>query len=164
MPRLSKPLPIGRFVFHGVDDWLAFAIDRDGHWVQFQTECSPCWRMLPACFIGRDGYPDTAEGVLATAILEVGEGYQGNACNVDYVVELAALFLPDGLPRQCAAVIHAAERDGIEIRCGNVVDLCADNCAASLGDIRQALVDAGLSRRFPRATEELPTLADILED
>jgi hypothetical protein len=48
--------------------------------------------------------------------------------------------------------IAAAERDGVIIDDGNVVDLIADQCDNSLGQIRTALFLADLSARFPRAT------------
>lgn len=48
-------------------------------------------------------------------------------------------------------LIAAAERDGVVIDDGNVVDLIADHVDASLTDIRTALVVAGFSARFSRA-------------
>jgi hypothetical protein len=56
------------------------------------------------------------------------------------------------LARRCADIIRTAERDGVAIDDGSVVDLCADNTEASLCDIKAALVIARLSARFPRAT------------
>ena len=55
---------------------------------------------------------------------------------------------------ECHRLIHHAERAGITIDDGNVVDLCANNLNPdiSLSDIRCALVVAGLSARFPSAT------------
>lgn len=56
------------------------------------------------------------------------------------------------LAADCMRVIDRAEEAGVTIDDGNVVDLCADNSAASLSEIRAALVIAGYSSRFPRAT------------
>lgn len=56
--------------------------------------------------------------------------------------------------RRCRSIIRRADNAGLVINDGNVVDLCADNLPSrvSLNDIRDALVTAGLSARFPRAT------------
>lgn len=49
--------------------------------------------------------------------------------------------------------IEDAERAGITIDDGNVVDLLADrHPSLSLRTLRHALVSAGLAKRFPRAT------------
>ena len=49
--------------------------------------------------------------------------------------------------------IKAAEADGLEIGDGDVVDLIADQAPGlPLDTIREALVVAGLSQRFPNAT------------
>ena len=56
------------------------------------------------------------------------------------------------LARFCRERIEAAEADGLEITDGDVVDLIADNSDAPLQTIREALVVAGYSSRFPRAT------------
>jgi hypothetical protein len=55
---------------------------------------------------------------------------------------------------QVRAVIKAAEHDGLSVDDGNVIDLLADNITehVSLSDLRSALVVAGYSARFPRAT------------
>lgn len=53
----------------------------------------------------------------------------------------------------CRQTIEAAEAAGLVIDDGNVVDLIADNCNASLRDIREALVYAGFAQRFPQATQ-----------
>jgi hypothetical protein len=55
----------------------------------------------------------------------------------------------------CADRIGAAEREGVAIDDGNVVDLIADNSDADLTDIRMALVSAGLAMRFPCATADI---------
>lgn len=62
----------------------------------------------------------------------------------------------DTQTRNILAVIHKAERDGVVIDDGNVVDLIADNITnfATLNEIRAALVRAGLASRFPRATRQ----------
>jgi hypothetical protein len=57
------------------------------------------------------------------------------------------------LARFCKDRIEAAERDGVAIDDGNVVDLIADNSDADLTDIRMALVSAGLAMRFGNATD-----------
>lgn len=92
MTKLSRPVRVREFTFHGVDDWLAFCTDLDGRWHYFATECSPLWRELPESFIGECGYPDTDEGVLATAILEATAGYQPTPLNPEYVAELIEAF------------------------------------------------------------------------
>lgn len=80
MPKLSKPVTVHventTYVIRGVDDWMAFATspDRPGEWFHWVTECSPMWSYLPKAFFGKHGYPETAEGVLATAILEARAG------------------------------------------------------------------------------------------
>lgn len=56
------------------------------------------------------------------------------------------------LAKFCGERIRAAELDGLEISDGDVVDLIADNSDAPLQTIREALVVAGYSARFPRAT------------
>jgi hypothetical protein len=49
-------------------------------------------------------------------------------------------------------LIEAAERDGLTIDDGNVVDLLADNIQTiPLDTLREALIVAGYSARFPRA-------------
>lgn len=58
------------------------------------------------------------------------------------------------LAKFCRKRIAMAEADGLEISDGDVVDLIADNSNAPLADIRSALVVAGLSHRFPRATRD----------
>lgn len=62
----------------------------------------------------------------------------------------------DTQTRNILAVIRKAERDGVVIDDGNVVDLIADNITSftTLNDIRAALVRAGLASRFPRATRQ----------
>lgn len=62
----------------------------------------------------------------------------------------------DTQTRNILAVIRKAERDGVVIDDGNVVDLIADNITSftTLNDIRAALVHAGLASRFPRATRQ----------
>ena len=52
----------------------------------------------------------------------------------------------------CRERIVDAENDGLEITDGDVVDLIADNSDAPLQTIREALVVAGYSHRFPSAT------------
>jgi hypothetical protein len=50
-------------------------------------------------------------------------------------------------------LIDAATRDGLSIDDGNVIDLLADNIPrVPLDTFRHALVVAGYSARFPRAT------------
>ena len=56
------------------------------------------------------------------------------------------------LATQAKKIIARAEKAGVEIDDGNVVDLIADNSNASLIDIRTALVVASLASRFPKAT------------
>src|SRR5262245_18564814 len=100
MPKLSQPVPVQvdetRYVIRGVDDWLAFATSPDypGQWLSWVTECSPMWRQLPRSFDGQDGYPDSADGVLATAILEARAGIhpKQDYITVDGAAELAELF------------------------------------------------------------------------
>ena len=58
------------------------------------------------------------------------------------------------LATDCRSTIEAAERDGLVIDAGNVVDLCADNIEASLSDIRGELIVAGYGERFVRATRD----------
>lgn len=61
----------------------------------------------------------------------------------------------DEIARTCRTLISFAERDGVEINDGNVVDLIADNLThLPLDTIRDALVVAGLAHRFPRATSQ----------
>jgi len=49
-----------------------------------------------------------------------------------------------------SATIHKATNDGVKIDAENVVDLLADNFPElSLADIRQGLVDTGLTILFP---------------
>lgn len=82
--KLSEPVTIGRWTFRGVDNWSAFCTNLKGEWFYVYTECSKCWRDLPKAFIGACGWPDTAEGVLATAILEVrAEGYPDRCSRCD---------------------------------------------------------------------------------
>jgi hypothetical protein len=56
------------------------------------------------------------------------------------------------LAKFCLECINDAEKDGVKIDDGNVVDLIADNSDAPLVTIREALVVAGLSHQFPNAT------------
>lgn len=56
------------------------------------------------------------------------------------------------LAKFCRERIEAAEADGLEIGNGDVVDLIADNSDAPLQTIREALVVAGYTQRFPKAT------------
>lgn len=91
--RLSRPVTIGDWTFHGVDDWQAFCTDSKGNWFTFYTECSPMWLKLPATFIGECGYPDTDEGVLATAILEAQAGIKPDPVLPEHTNELKQLFL-----------------------------------------------------------------------
>lgn len=60
----------------------------------------------------------------------------------------------EDIAAQVRPIIEAAERDGVEIHDGNVVDLLADNVEpiVSLADIRVAITVAGLAPRFPNAT------------
>lgn len=54
---------------------------------------------------------------------------------------------------ECRKVIERAERAGVTIDDGNVIDLLADNIVdVSLADLRVALVCSGIGDRFPRAT------------
>ena len=62
----------------------------------------------------------------------------------------------------CLCRIEAAELDGVKIDDNNVVDLIADNSDAPLFDIRCALVVAGLSPRFPRATSSASAYAGVI--
>lgn len=55
------------------------------------------------------------------------------------------------LAARVKAVIAKAEADGVTIDDGNVVDLVADNCLASIDDIRLAIAFAGFAARFPNA-------------
>lgn len=54
----------------------------------------------------------------------------------------------------CKRKIAAAEKDGLIIDDGTVVDFIADNSNAPLATIRSALVVAGLRDRFPFACRE----------
>lgn len=58
-----------------------------------------------------------------------------------------------GVAQAARFLIRGAERDGISIDDGNVVDLIADNIPVSLWDIRCALVVAGYGSRFSRAID-----------
>lgn len=56
---------------------------------------------------------------------------------------------------ECKRVIDRAERAGVTIDDGNVIDLLADNIVdVSLADLRAALVCSGHGPRFPRATSK----------
>jgi hypothetical protein len=59
------------------------------------------------------------------------------------------------IAEQVRTIVQAAEAEGVRIDDGNVVDLIADNITrASLSDIRSAIVVAGYSARFPKATSK----------
>lgn len=62
--------------------------------------------------------------------------------------------LPE-IAKKCRAAIEKADRAGVMIDDGNVVDLCADKLPrVPLDTIRDALVVAGLAARFPKATRD----------
>lgn len=69
-----------------------------------------------------------------------------------YIVTCGQVAPLTKLATFCRERIEAAEADGLEIDEGNVVDLIADNSDAPLQTIREALIVAGYSSRFPRAT------------
>lgn len=56
------------------------------------------------------------------------------------------------LAKRVVSIIKRAEKAGLHIDDGNVVDLIADNANATLIEIRDALVETGMSNRFPNAT------------
>jgi hypothetical protein len=92
MIRLSRPVTVGAYTLYGVDDWLCFCTDRAGRWHYFATECSPMWPKLPRCFDGPYGYPDSDEGVFATAFLEAAAGMTPHPVDPDCVDQLAEYF------------------------------------------------------------------------
>lgn len=56
------------------------------------------------------------------------------------------------LARKARTIIMRAEKAGVEVTDGNVVDLIADNLPReALANIRAALVVAGYLERFPNA-------------
>ena len=58
------------------------------------------------------------------------------------------------LAREIVSIIDRADKAGVALDDGNIVDLIADNVmGATLDDIRRALVFAGCSGRFPKATQ-----------
>ena len=57
-----------------------------------------------------------------------------------------------GLVKQIHTLVSKAESAGVVIDDGNVVDLIADNINAPLLTIREALMIAYPSNRFPKAT------------
>ena len=89
MAKLKKPFDIpGTFwTLRGVDDWLAYLTDELGTWYCYWTECSPVWPQIP-----RSIPMESADMVIATAILAAQQGVPFDRVEPEYEDEIEALF------------------------------------------------------------------------